>query len=594
MAETRLEQLKKRSASALQHPDLVRLARQYSPSKTFTEAQRLGWPKRQAESARSLAQLRRDYSTEFDGLFSTATVEREPRGLQAQDNRRKPRMLDRIKKPDARLRYMLRHELLEELADELNTLAGTLTPYFWSGRQRDIGGNCVLLQRKSTSGEDPLETIFLAFYPTDKADGSEQLNINDAVVNLHWSTLVELLGWNHQQARSFAQKVLNSLVEKPVEDYGRIFIWVVDAMKAVSRHYIGADNEGRPTERWLLRWYFQKGELSYIRRNCLPDTAAYREARVELGIGEKRPEREELNPIVDRFLELGLSMEEVRKEFLAWLEKNLGRFNPSFYIMVAGAKCFEDDDPDRARLMRGHLPKFWEQYMTRDIAHPDSDWWETFGQLGRCGMWEHRTHVSWQDHTPVDNDRERIRGWLVEALSHGRARFVYDFLWSWGGVLDLRKHSSAIACGNHDRKETLESVEALAAEAFWLAFKEERYGVATALSQQYDVLDDSQRDRLQNKALDVVRERALGLLGYEHLDDEDLIGCLADGVHDDESCDPEHCDDAHLEIHRGLLELNGEWQAQCSTLVDEAQAQLDGVVEMAVAHEQPIRLQFAY
>ena len=68
MSEQNLEELKKLAMPALQHAELVNLARAESPNKAY-ELASVRWPRRQAKATRSLAIVRRDYGTEVLEAF---------------------------------------------------------------------------------------------------------------------------------------------------------------------------------------------------------------------------------------------------------------------------------------------------------------------------------------------------------------------------------------------------------------------------------------------------------------------------------------------------------------------------------------------
>jgi hypothetical protein len=127
------------------------------------------------------------------------------------------------------------------------------------------------------------------------------------------------------------------------------------ATRRIVRATLAEDDPLRlQAEIYILRSYLRDPEmLGYMRKDALLVPITEKAAKPE----------QELDPIVDRFLELGWTMGEIRAEFLAAMTK-ISKDSASSWVnrVLGGAKCFPRHDRERnALLWNAVLPKLWER-----------------------------------------------------------------------------------------------------------------------------------------------------------------------------------------------------------------------------------------
>lgn len=282
------------------------------------------------------------------------------------------------------------------------------------------------------------------------------------------------LRWKESQISDFVRTVLTQVVKTEPAPHGwRTMMAIVDA----ARRYLKSDDAlAKATERWFLLSQFRDGRIFELRHTALP-------------VSQERPYKrgglsdweivDELNPIVDRMLEVGMTMEEIRKEFLKWIEEKgkAGQCRWSFMLAVAGANCFKDDHKSLERvreLLRKHyLPSI--KKVENDIFFA-AEMYQAFGR---------RNIEAWKQ-----GDEKFFRPRVVDALSHGSAGAVYQWLLTYGYATDfysneVRQAARGADTGKFDQAVAWKMMHVMAPKAVQLAIKGERFGVAAALTQYF-------------------------------------------------------------------------------------------------------------
>ncbi len=281
------------------------------------------------------------------------------------------------------------------------------------------------------------------------------------------------LGWKEPQISDFVRTVLTQVVKTDPAPHGwRTIMAIVDA----ARRYLKSDDTlAKATERWFLLSLFRDGRIFELRRTALPVSQERPYKRGGLSDWEIA---DELNPIVDRMLEVGMTMEEVRKEFLKWIEEKgkAGHCRYGFMLAVVGAKCFKDDHKSMERvreLLRKH-------YLPSIKAENDY-----FFAAKMYQAFSRRSIEAWKQ-----GDEKFFRPRVVDALSHGSAGAVYQWLLTYGYATDfysneVRQAARGADTGKFDQAVAWEMMRVMAPEAVQLAVKGERFGVAAALAQYF-------------------------------------------------------------------------------------------------------------
>lgn len=193
------------------------------------------------------------------------------------------------------------------------------------------------------------------------------------------------------------------------------------------------------------------------------------------------------------------------------------------------------------------------------------------------------------------HDVDFFRPFLVRELSLGRASWVFQFFLHFGERAGLYNKT----WGEREKSSAKEAMKSLAAKAYQLAVDEGRYGIAAALSQQFDVLD---HEKLSLKADDSVREEFVKMLGKEE-GPEDMRLTLREGLlltkrdgnllSDEEYLDegfPEPPDDKKRQAHFSMIELGEKRLENLGRFRAEAEKKLEEILELAVTLKQPIAL----
>ena len=503
MTRENLAELQRLAKPALRHAELVDLAKEKSPNKVY-EIAVARWPKRQAKAARSLAQMRRDNPRAFEAFIASMEHARSAETDTEHARERKQVMtsqlmksLEQLSDPRKKFEIMIRNGLLVEASDFFLSLESTMTPVLWrhwDGR-KDSGDLCPV----EIDEKDPLAGTTVAFFPADTDLAKDRLNVTHggAAIYASLAGLIKNLKWTDEQATQFVRRVLERMVKTPI--YTHYFVWVVYGMEHATRHFLKPEDKlAQEAERWMILRHFRHGELFNLRQR-LPGYVYDPRHSVE----KDWQVRAELNPIVDRMLEVGMTMEEIRKEFLKWIEEK-GKIRScryQFMLAVTGAKCFEDDHKSLERvreLLRKHyLPSIKAE---NDLFFA-ARMYQAFGS---------RHIAAWRQ-----GDEKFFRPRVVDALSHGSAGAVYQWLLTYGYATDfysneVRQAARGADSGKFDQAVAWEMMRVMAPDAVQLATKAERFGVAAALTQYFtDSATPSKVRELVQLAVDLDQPIAL-------------------------------------------------------------------------------------
>lgn len=456
----RLEELKKSSMPAIRHVELVELARTHTPNQARSLADSANWPGRQVRAVRSLAIIRRDFGAEvFNDFIATMEHARSNETEPVQDNRSNQvsdtvaRNLGRIEDPVARLRLALKKDLFDIVESSLNELFAH--PDTSVELRPRVRGEKEVLFAPSTGEEDMCSDKGLILW-IESASNSRRVTVID------FEGMADYLKWSDEQKVDFISEVLEKMAASdPVSMFGRR-TRVQAAREACGQYLQDNTSLAKAVELWLLRAQFAEAEdIFRLRQKALP-------------VPQKSAEdpARELDPIVDRFLELGWTNDQVKEEFLlrakSWIK--MGLITP-YFLPVVGAKCFsvEDyDDGEIGRLVREDLrPRVWND-LVRYKGPSGSEQYLSFLPYG----------LKDKDR---EADREFYREQLIDLLSEGKLITVWHILLAIGGrVLFYAEMQSSI----FERAERY--LNEIAPTAFDKAFAEQRYGIANAILLQFD------------------------------------------------------------------------------------------------------------
>lgn len=481
----RLPELQRLGRSALQHVELIDLARTHSPSKVF-EIAVARWPKRQAKAARSLAQLRRDYPEAFEAFIATVEHARSQDTEHAQERTDTmtaniAKALSHMADSPRKLELAVKHGLTQAARGIFARMLNESIPVFWQRNEHDKA----LFDEKADS-KSPLSNVMIGLFPLDIDLETDRLNMNDTAHRMSLPGLIAALKWTRKEEESFVRTALERACTFPCTPH--YFVWFVYGMRSVVRHYFTDDHPLRKqVESWILLYQFRDGRIFELRTTALPTPAAthYRE------LGSKRSHHEirtELDPIIERMRELGMTTARIRDEFLIWISEKAASCRFEFMLAVADATCFEGDPESskkRDKLVRDlYLPTIKQE----DDIFCASDAYSAFDRYGGVKAWK-------------PGDEAFLRAKAVDLLSKGHAGTVYQWVKTHGRLLNLSDRTDKA------REEMLESI---AKDAFALAQKSERFGIAAALSQHFPGIASTKKVReLVLLALDLEQPIAL-------------------------------------------------------------------------------------
>lgn len=466
------QQLASTAAPSLMCRELVELARTNTPTATFNLARELDFPVRQAKAAKALAVIRRDFGeTVFEAYLET--TEQLQKG-QARENRgrkmdaKTARTLARITDPGARLRFMFKHGLTDQIEQQIVEMTNTLSHALRYRSEK--GGEIfddVLASHASQSSETAVPStrytsVAMVFWAKDSKPGENAI----AIVNLEGMRLY--LGWDEEKMKDYIRPVLEAAINPGPDVTGHVYN-VIAVQETVRQIFGGEDPFRMRAEVWLTRSELLRVEELHSLRD-----------RFLAASGQSRPKqwRHDLDPVVDFFLANGMTMDEVKADFSAATKNAVrGGYWPYFKIVLAGAKCFDWKDRENGELavwLREHLrPNLWKEVVSDDPYHHGVNWLDMYCQMCDCGM-------GTGPHGDVDN---LYRNNMVALLSEGKLTKV------WQLAVILGPKTMFYVNASYDPKDCIkgakEYMQSLIAPAFAQAFSKSRYGVAAALVQQF-------------------------------------------------------------------------------------------------------------
>lgn len=561
-SEASLERLKKLSQPAIRHQQLVRLARDNTPNQTFALAKELGYPVRQAKASRALAVVRRDFGVSiFESLLVTTEQSqlgharenrRNAMSSEMSDQFRNERALAHISEPGARLRFMAKKGLVVMVAEQVRVMVRDLPFCF----RLDYKGSDILFNTRG-SEKDPSdaqksghEQTLLCFF----ADNAGKQLI--AVVDIEGLRL--FLDWGHMDLRAFLLPAFKRIAGSAIQPSacGRS----LEATQILCRRFFDGPMRsglGNEVELWILRSRLWEGRLFDLPLVALPIPV------------QKKLDDDSccvLNPIVDRFVELGWTIEQIKAEFVSWLTARIESCRPQFVLAIAGAKCFEHSDYESGELgtlLRDkYRPEAWKSLVSGPCG--GSFWINNYRKLLYCGL-----RVGFRDEDGF------YRREYVKLLSEGKLNRV------WQLVLALGSRTLFYAeLQENLYKHARQYIEELVPHAFEMAYDAGRYGVAAMLVCQFG------KDACYSEQS--TKER-----------------CNAINAEDRAALDKEFSD-VQWKWHNGELENDNprvlEWQKACEALASKYETQIfemrtkrkediEGVVDLARDLEMPIRFE---
>lgn len=513
MDKHRLEELQSTSLPALRHVELVELAKVHSPSQVYKLARSAQWPNRQAKAARSLATLRRDNPEGFNAFLATMERARpdEPVTEQAQENRRSEmqaqeatdrlvKSLDRVTDLAARLRLAVKHDLKDQVAAIVTSLFDTWEVMYWTHEEdknilfdtlKDVHTGIVVSTDKDSIERDRKhrERNLVAFIRPGETRASLLADVGG---------MQEYLEWQDVQMQRLVRSSFDRLVAKDPSPQG----WRMHkATLEVCQRFIPAtDDLARQTELWILRSRLGGGRLFELRRIALPTP-----------LETADDDRNELDPIVDRLVELGMTMDAVKTEFMGHIRRVVENCRPQFMIALCGAKCFSYSDHSKGELCEllceKYRPKMWH-----DLVHSNGDFMpRVYEQMLHCGMrGEYRS----------EQEVAFYRKGFVDLLAEGKLTHAWQIMLCIGAhVLFYAELEESIFKGAR------EYIAGIAPEAFTQAYSKGNYGVAAALVQQFGkeaflaVNPQIAKDMFESDYAVVAKEHAAIAEKYDNGDD---------------------------------------------------------------------------
>jgi len=600
MSKATLDELKKLARSALRHAELIDLARNpdLSPNKVMERASSLGWPTRPAKAARFLAMVRRDYGTEALEAFITQTEHARSERSETEHAREKKQMEERIRKSlehladtASKLTLMIKHGLVGDVEVLISGLI-ECGPISFRG---DV-------DRSTTVFFDTLKEVEPARGLIDTGDDDQMSRVmkyQDRVVLLvsnnpddekaqpaciDFEGMATFLGWDDGRKVTVIKQVMAKLTSSEPQGYG----WrTLRPTTQVCRTYLDPSEEfTKQVELWLLRSYLRQGRTFELRKNALPEPINK----------SAEDERNELDPIVDRFLELGWTNEQVCEELLAMLEgvagTKLENMRPQFVIALSGAKCFsqcKDSRNRRKQLLREqYLRKFWADYIGSDRQGTPGWLLKCFSQLGSLGLWE-SSEYDYHDgmRTPIENDRTFFRTELVKMFADGRVASVYQLLLmfgsSWGLFYSERAERYRI-------DKATKYLHGLLPEAFKMAYTAGHFGTAAALVQHFGTqmfLNEDIIAGFESEADEFVQP---DWTEYENQFEELIERRYEIEDEGDEALDAFYAGDGKA-LKEAEDTIYSKRVAKLEELKSARKERLDGVLQLAIDLEKPIKLE---
>ena len=578
MADRSLDELKKLSGPAIRHRELVDLAENHSPTSAEQIARGHGWPRRQHKAVYWLSALKRDFGTEALVAFVSHSSSSHARPAEAgsehaqqekkmQTRERLLRSVSRTNNPSTKLRILIRNELFDDAAKLIEELAGNGIALFWADSHDgevffdtldgvDKPGIVSLDDRETVAKVVKHRNRVLLFL------AEEEKSPRDSQIYIDFEGMCHVLGWTETRKLEFVRQVLDKMTEKEVMHSG----WRCTRSTAtIRRHYLPDDDPlAVKVELCILRSQFRGGRLFELRSTALP--VPIRE--------HPDDERHELDPIVDRFLELGLTEDEVRTEFLKWIKDHTENCRYQFMLAAAGAKCFGRKDDERYQALRSYLPKMWEELIRDPNGARSLELFEEFGEVG--------LYRSFSNDEGSAQDFAFFRKELIELLSKGRAALVYQLLvnsYALRNSVGARDVSSSESRSRFQNVSKLVAV--LARDAFALAYEQGRYGVAAALGQQFNCFDEA-----------ALKEQAEREFDGEYEAVQERFSEVRSEWHSGEVNDDYVKTGPGKEWHDACDEVEAKRAARFEELKTSRPEQIDEALQLAIDLDQSVKLDF--
>ncbi len=504
MNEHRLEELKELSKPALRHVELVEMARTLSPNQVGKQVGAAGWPSRQAKAARSLCVLKRDFGPGvFEAFITTmerARSEQSDTEQAQEDKRMKARLkksLQRISDPRKKLEVMVSGGLFKDATAFIKKLLREMDVNLVSHESVTDGQGRPKLFSTSEENASPVGTVNVAFAPKECAQPGCEPESRAVVLVVSLEGLIQALQWSDEQVLSFVEALIKKVLK--VSHDSRYAYMITSTLQKLVRHFLDpASALANKAERWMLLALLFEGRLFELRKTALPVPV---DRRNRGGPKSNYEIRAELDPVVERMLELGMSKQEVKEVFLNWMREKGEHCRWQFMLAMAGAECFENPSYKVSDVLREvYLPSMWEKLVKYDHVR-------SFMAFKPLGLWKvARPHES--TYYYVDTDQQFFREGFAKLLSRGKAAKVFQLLVLVGSDLGVypcglnSKRFSPYNCKNENARAMMSW---LATDAFELAFAAEDYGIAAGLADYFDCADD---DRFIEQAVDLCREQA--------------------------------------------------------------------------------------
>ena len=326
--------------------------------------------------------------------------------------------------------------------------------------EENVGTRLRLLKKHGVSGEFEEELYRLAEKGWIEFSFNDILNLNvypgfgnEPVYRSKFSSISDSLSWNNHDERKFVIACLKGLLDAILGGHRQIMSDYDGTMVAAHRYLFPSDFcliDRMRAAKFLSRIW--SGQVFSCRRM--------------LGIGESNNLLLELDPVICRCIHLGLTEEEVHSSLSKWLERGT-RYNTDIVLAVAGARCYDKNEPPRFK----GASEFWQKTVIRELrglGHEElNDRDKIINALCTLGL--------------VDSKRDSAmyRKQLVTFVAEGKPGVSANIVRIWGdltgGELDISAELPSIL------------LAPFALDAFDEAFAQRRFGIASAISTEWDL-----------------------------------------------------------------------------------------------------------
>ena len=494
-----MEELLKAARPALRYAELVQLARTKSPNKVVELARARGDKPRAVKAARYLAILRRDHGDEaFERVVSNHTElarSGEPdtehaRWEKKRMEHRLETMLKSIKNPKDRILLIHRQGSPGRLSREIvGMLKEQPVVLIKVGRQDSVEDAILYLDDANSE----LYGLVLRVFPEDSDPAEHQFCHNS--FDIHVLGLYAALDGDVVDAMVILRDLVKAWDTLPSASRFADKAWegtrVVADLLAES-HLELADRKGLERAYWL--WRFRQDEHSRL-------------ACVELGYDplDRGGRTEQLNGLVDKLEELGMSRGEIQVEFTALLDRKK-RPQPEVLLPVVGSKAFDSMDRADRRLRSKVVLDSMERVLPDMLLHGVNRW-SYFKKLLSYLEWEDREYI----------DKSWVFDLLAAELAKGRAAFIVDFLEYFQQDLGLKERTS---------RKGPDVMLILAARAFPIAYENGEFGIAAAMVQHFGAQACVDEERIKREVNLRFRERVQLAMDREYINDDYLYELL--------------------------------------------------------------------